>query len=185
MKYKIQIIIGLIVLCVFGALYVAKQLSNHAQAPVVAQDLKEAMLFEVAENKVTEIEALVFDTPVAFDNSNELVVGNDAEFRVSGFEKVDLIHKGSGDVVISKTKQGALMTFKNFAVTPGPDLFVYLSKERPQEQGDDLGEFVNLGPLQSNKGDQSYALPQNYEEYGSVVIWCRAFGVLFSYAPLR
>ncbi len=47
-------------------------------------------------------------------------------------------------------------------------------------------EFVDLGPLKGNIGNQNYAIPAGTDvaEFHSTVVWCRAFGVLFATAPL-
>jgi hypothetical protein len=47
-------------------------------------------------------------------------------------------------------------------------------------------EWVSLGQLKGNIGDQTYNVPAGVDlsAYGSVVIWCEQFGVLFSTASL-
>jgi hypothetical protein len=105
--------------------------------------------------------------------------------KIGYFTEIDLIHKGSGRALIYPTaKGGPTVQLNNFAVTRGPDLYVYLSKNTAiKEKG--LGEFTNLGKLKSSKGNQNYLLPADWNEYHSVVIWCKAFGVLFSEAALN
>lgn len=62
-------------------------------------------------------------------------------------------------------------------------MFVYLSdSENPKEN---LGSYVDLGVLKGNIGNQNYELPENLEDFKSVVIWCKEFGVLFPYAVLN
>lgn len=65
---------------------------------------------------------------------------------------------------------------------PGPDLRLYLTRER--YDGGGAGEYLDLGPLKGNKGTQRYDLPAGVEGYASVVIWCRAFSVAFGAADL-
>jgi hypothetical protein len=50
----------------------------------------------------------------------------------------------------------------------------------------EVSDFVDLGGLKGNKGDEQYTLPSDLDlrRYGTVVIWCRAFTVLFARAPL-
>ncbi|MFT6453937.1 MAG: hypothetical protein ACJAY6_000814, partial [Yoonia sp.] len=47
-------------------------------------------------------------------------------------------------------------------------------------------EWVSLGQLKGNIGDQTYSVPDGVDlsDYGSVIIWCEQFGVLFSPASL-
>ena len=53
-------------------------------------------------------------------------------------------------------------------------------------ESDDLGEFVDLGPLKGNKGNQQYEIPDDVDVAGftTASIWCRAFSVGFAKADL-
>src|SRR5690606_33424221 len=106
--------------------------------------------------------------------------------RQGMFTEIDLIHKGSGLALIyPETAEGPILRLENFNVTRGPDLHVYLSRNADVKSTADLGSYHDLGPLKSSKGNQNYQLPSNHEGFKSVVIWCRAFGVLFSSATLQ
>lgn len=101
----------------------------------------------------------------------------------------DQIHKGSGTAGLYQLPDGNhLLRFEDMRVTNGPDLRVLLV-EHPDPQGrDDIKEgFLDLGALKGNVGNQNYAVPSGTEvsRFSSVVIYCRAFHVLFSSAPLR
>jgi hypothetical protein len=107
----------------------------------------------------------------------------DAPVELSGqFQDGDSLHKGSGAAEVVVVDGVPVVRFVDFEVTAGPDLFVYLS---PNTAGNDLGEFASLGRLKSNSGDQFYVLPDNYRDYQTIVIWCRAFSVTFATAELR
>jgi len=97
------------------------------------------------------------------------------------FQSGDQVHQASGQAKIIKTDQSTVLQFENFKVIPGPDLFVYLSPNKPKQ---DLGNFISLGKLKSTSGPQTYTLPDNYEDYQTVVIWCRAFSITFATAEL-
>lgn len=111
------------------------------------------------------------------------------QVRAGNFTEIDFIHKGSGAAKILENEGGhKLLRFENFEVTNGPDLYVYLSKStEPTGDIKDLGDFINLGRLKGNVGDQNYeiAADQNIDGYNTVVIWCQKFGVLFSYAVME
>ena len=93
---------------------------------------------------------------------------------------VDTIHWGRGNVMVSEINDQATLSFgDDFEVAQGPDLQVYLS---PNPAGQELGEFATLGALKSNTGSQEYVLPDDYKNYKTVVIWCRAFSVTFATA---
>ena len=116
------------------------------------------------------------------DNIN---IENANTVKSGSFTEIDTIHKGSGEASIVETNSGAVLKLENnFKVTNGPDLFVYLSKNTNIRETKELGDFVSLGELKSSQGEQTYNLPENYNEYKSIVIWCRAFSVLFSVAGL-
>jgi hypothetical protein len=48
------------------------------------------------------------------------------------------------------------------------------------------GDFVSLGDLKGNIGDQNYEIPTDVdlEEFSTVEIWCERFGVGFGSATL-
>ena len=107
--------------------------------------------------------------------------------KKGNFIRIDKIHYAQGEAVIEKDDNGnAVLNFKNFKAADGPDLFVYLSKNKDIDTvKKDLGEIVSLGELKKAEGDQSYNLPSDYADFNSVVIWCRAFDVNFSSANLN
>lgn len=97
----------------------------------------------------------------------------------------DPVHYGKGGVTVYGD---AVHLAADFEVGPGPKYHVYLVPKAELRRSDDLaGEsFVDLGRLRAFQGSQVYALPAGTDpaRYGSVVIWCEAFGVLISPARL-
>ena len=71
--------------------------------------------------------------------------------------------------------------FENFNVTNGPNLYVYLATDKS------ASDFVDLGVLKANIGNQNYEIPDGTDlaKYKTVVIWCKAFSVLFGSADLK
>lgn len=112
--------------------------------------------------------------------------------RTGSFKKSDPIHKGYGTVYLLPNKLGdeknesVILFDEDAKITQGPDLWVYLSpNENVKKEG--LGEHMRLVLLKGNKGGQTYAVTKPIAElarYKSVVIWCKQFAVLFSWAPL-
>ena len=105
------------------------------------------------------------------------------------FVDADAVHKGSGVASLYELPDGRhVVRFEDFRTTNGPALVVYLAKHSSPSSADDVtdGGFVNLGKLKGNVGNQNYEIPTGIDvaEYGSVVIWCELFGVLFSPAAL-
>jgi hypothetical protein len=107
-----------------------------------------------------------------------------------GFRDVDAIHRGSGEATIYQLQDGSgdyVLRLEDLAVTNGPDLVVTLSGHPDPTSSDELHEgFVELASLKGNLGNQNYELPDDFDPatVESVAIYCRAFGVLFSVAPL-
>ncbi len=97
----------------------------------------------------------------------------------------DPVHYGKGGVTLYGD---AVHLAADFEVGPGPKYHVYLvPKATIARSGDLEGEaFVDLGRLRAFKGSQVYELPAGVKpaDFGSVIIWCEAFGVLISPASL-
>lgn len=69
----------------------------------------------------------------------------------------------------------------------GPDLYLYLtSNTAGGDEGAFDDEFVNLGRLKGNQGDQNYDLPADtdLDRFATVVIWCDRFNSAFGAADL-
>ena len=101
------------------------------------------------------------------------------------FMDEDRLHRGSGTATIYNLGDDAhTLRLENFDVTNGPDLFVLLLKD-PEGRDKDQG-YVDLGRLKGNRGNQNYEIPFDIDpsEYNSVMIYCRAFSVIFSIAEL-
>jgi hypothetical protein len=93
----------------------------------------------------------------------------------------DGIHDAQGDAfTITLEDNSNILRLENFKSTNGPDLYVYLSTD------DNASEFINLGELKANNGNQNYDIPDDADlsKYNKVLIWCKTFGVLFGSAEL-
>lgn len=94
----------------------------------------------------------------------------------------DGIHNAEGQAKVIKLSDGSnFLRLEDFRSTNGPDLYVYLSTDRGNF------DFVNLGRLKGNVGDQNYKIPEETDlsKYDTALIWCQAFSVLFGAAELR
>ena len=99
--------------------------------------------------------------------------------------RVDDVHKGTGPVVIVDVDGKRVLRFENVAIQNGPDLHVYLSRSTGGQW--DESRDLYLGALKATNGTFTYELPASARlaDYGSVVVWCRNFRVLFTWADLR
>jgi len=95
---------------------------------------------------------------------------------------------GSGSAKIFTQEDGShLLRLENFSVSNGPDLYVTLVKNANPKKGKDVkAGYESLGLLKATNGNQNYEIPANIDlsQYNSVVIYCRAFSVVFSVASL-
>jgi hypothetical protein len=99
-----------------------------------------------------------------------------------------LAHHAAGAAKLIRARNGStLLRFENFEVENGPDLRVYLSQASADaDEGRLVEQFIDLGGLKGNIGNQNYALPGDVDpsRYRSAVVWCRRFSVGFAVAPL-
>jgi len=102
------------------------------------------------------------------------------------FESRD--HPSSGlATVITDGDQTFLRFEDDFATDNGPDLNVYLSKAPiTSDSGAFDDDFVDLGVLKGNIGDQNYEIPTDVDlsVYDTVVVWCVRFSTPFTAADL-
>ncbi len=73
-----------------------------------------------------------------------------------------------------------ILRLEDFKATNGPDLYVYLATDNH------AFDFVNLARLKGNIGNHNYDLLEGTDlsRYDTVLIWCKAFSVLFGSAYL-
>jgi hypothetical protein len=104
-----------------------------------------------------------------------------------GFKDADSFHKGSGKASIYQLPDGShVLRLEEFSVTNGPDLRVLLAGHPAPTGRDDLGDYLELGSLKGNMGNQNYDIPADTDlsQFKSVVIYCKPFHVVFSTATL-
>ena len=81
-----------------------------------------------------------------------------------------------------------VLRLTNFATSNGPDVRVYLVAAADVQDNSTVKSVnhVELGPMKGNIGDQNYDIPStvDLENYRTVTIWCKRFGVNFGSAPL-
>jgi hypothetical protein len=84
-------------------------------------------------------------------------------------------HPTSGTVEIQSDGTNRNLVFENFKTDNGPDLRVYLSKDKTDN------DFIDLGTLKGTQGSFFYELDSsvNLDEYSTILIWCEDFSVLF------
>ena len=162
-------------------------LASNAVIPAdMAMAEAEQIMVEAASefntyNERVPSEMAMPDDPMMMDSSVVKV-------RTGNFRDADSFHKGSGTATIYRSADGeSVLRLEDFRVTNGPELHVLLvPNPDPQGRGDVEG-YIGLGKLKGNMGNQNYFLPEGEDGsgFGSVVIYCRPFHVVFSVATLN
>lgn len=134
----------------------------------------DGMSIEMKEQFIKEVEAMK-DVVMEKEEtiSSEGKVLSEGEFKRK-------FHAVEGKALLIKTDGETTLRFENFETDNGPKLHIYLSE--------DLGadDFIDLGPIRATKGNVNYEVPDGVDtnKYRNVLVWCKPFGVLFSYAEL-
>ncbi len=107
-------------------------------------------------------------------NDSKSLIGN---FKDSsdGFHKVEGVGK-----VVDLEDGKTFLRLENLKATNGSALYLFLSTDR------DASDFVNLGRLKGNMGNQNNLIPVDtgLTKYDSVLKWCRTLSVLIGGAQL-
>jgi hypothetical protein len=113
---------------------------------------------------------------------NEMIRDSTAQVNFTGRFENGPYGVVTGTANVLKFADGKYqLQLKDFNSSSGPDLKVYLSKERMPVN------FINLGDLKSTNGTQLYDIPEmaNVSEYKYACIHCKAFNHLFGAALLQ
>ena len=90
-------------------------------------------------------------------------------------------HPTSGKVQLIKDQNNnKSLVFENFKTDSGPDLRIYLAKDKNASQFVEIASTVNTGNFKIE-------LPANADTDNQkfVLIWCKQFSVLFGHAELK
>lgn len=129
------------------------------------------------------------ETKMDEEMPKEMMEAANVVVKSGSFRDGDSFHKGEGTATIYKLADGQqVLRFEDFKVTNGPDLRVLLVNHPNPEGRSDLDSgYEELGKLKGNIGNQNYTIPDsiNLDDYGSIVIYCKPFHVVFSVASLN
>ena len=153
----------------------------------------EADLVDLSDEEVEMVEEAVAEAAasVMTDKEMEDPMPEDADAWLvvasGSFANGDDFHQGSGSATIYQQGDQRVLRFEDFNVTNGPDLHVILSPNPNPSGRSDIGDYIDLGQLKGNMGDQNYDIPADVDlsQYQSIVIYCVPFHVLFSVATLN
>lgn len=143
----------------------------------------------------------VAPTPQEVEETADAVAAGQSPAPVEEAAKPRVIARGSlithehattGEALIIERPDGSrVLRLEGLDTSNGPDLKVWLTDAPVIEGTDgwfvfDDGEYVDLGPLKGNVGNQNYAIPDgvSLDDLTSVSIWCARFKVSFGAAEL-
>lgn len=92
-------------------------------------------------------------------------------------------HQATGTASLLEVSDGVFVRVADLDSTRSPDVRVWLV---PAGQEDPSAGGVELGPLKGNRGSSNYEVPAgtDLEQYGTVLLWCRAFSTAIGAADL-
>jgi len=87
-------------------------------------------------------------------------------------------HDARGTAAVVRTGDGRrVLTLRNFAIDPGPQVRVWLVPRAAKGDGAIDNDRKDLGKLKGNRGNQQYRIPAGVDlrRYSSVIFWCVPF----------
>ncbi len=101
----------------------------------------------------------------------------------------DALRLGQGTVTVYELpNRSQFLRFEEFRVTNGPQLHVILTRLGEPQTAEDVGQdYIDLGELKGNVGNQNYEVPNgvNFLEYRGVVIFDLRYNIVFTTARLQ
>jgi hypothetical protein len=145
----------------------------------MSQQEKDSIMIMAAKKNSTVNESIETEVGAAVAGQDTATFQNTLSGNFIGVN--DGIHNTEGVAKVIALNDGTyLLRLENFKATNGPDLYVYLATDKS------ASDIVNLGRLKGNIGNQNYPIPDGTDltKYNTVLIWCKAFSVLFGSAQL-
>ncbi len=168
--------------------------AQQAAYQAMPDDMKTALM-AMAEDEDMDPEMVKETTLAIMEPDSEVMeepmTGMETETAVLGrgeFGQIDPIHGAEGTATLYRLPDGQhIVRLADFHSTNGPELHVILTTGTARETFADVGEYIDLGLLKGNMGNQNYAIPADVDlaPIKSVVIYCRPFRVVFSVADLE
>jgi hypothetical protein len=148
---------------------------------VIIPQFAQSTLHEAAPQAAARPSASSF--PAASTPSASLAPSGPQLLARGSLRQIDAAHYGSGEVQLIEVDGTRYIRFQDVNIAAAPNLYVYLSDRRDGAPGN----YVDLGPVKATKGsfNQEIATTADLNKVGSVVLWCRAFSVTVTYAPLQ
>ncbi len=136
----------------------------------------------VTVNGMEVTKAMVLDAEKMKEMMPEKVMDEamPAEAKVVTALFVPAAHGVEGRALLIQDGDKYIVRFEDFYTINGPELHIYLAADT------DATDYIDLGKIKATKGNVNYEVPAGVDimKYKYVLIWCKPFSVLFSYAEL-
>lgn len=120
------------------------------------------------------------------ENTPEIPLDNNLDTTVAMPKNTGTFMNGpygsvSGMAIVYSQDGKLILALQNMNISNGPQLHVYLSKEVQPVN------FIDLGPLQSTRGNQLYNIPgsPDFSQYRYALVHCKKYNHLFGSAKLE
>ena len=169
---------------------VAVATTTTAAEPEVEEEQSPGTTATAAETTTTSTTAPPTTTTTAPPTTTTTEAVPEGPVLLSSSEWISLGHPGTGTVLVYRQPDGShVIRFEDLEVSNGPDLLVILSTSPLvfDQNAYSAVEYLSLGDLKGNKGNQNYEVPAdvNVEDYQTVAIWCRRFNYTFNAADIH
>jgi hypothetical protein len=140
---------------------------------------------EALEEKIMAVATVMPDHPMEEEMPEANTESEWVLVSQGQFQDADNLHQSSGTASIFQQGDQHVMRFEEFAVTNGPDLHVLLVENIAATNHEAIGNYVDLGSLKGNMGNQNYEIMADVDlaQYVGVMIYCVPFHVVFAIAP--
>ncbi len=148
-------------------------LEKDEASPLVVKDAMDSMDAKTKAEFEKQVEAMKDKIMVMDDSMPSANIVAKGEF-------IARAHDVKGRALLIEKDGKKIVRFEDFETINGPDLRIYLSSDLSND------DFVELSKIKATKGNVNYEVPEGIDtaKYDKVLVWCKAFGVLFSYAVL-
>ncbi len=123
------------------------------------------------------------------ENPDEAMDESTQAISTGSFIEIDALHWGAGTATIYQLPdQSRVLRLEDFSSARGGIVHVYLSRDFEPRTTVEVGvDFIDLGPLKGNIGNQNYEIPTGLDlsPYNSVVVFCRQFNTVITSARLQ
>ena len=140
------------------------------------------------ETALGMVRVAIGEADLAPEDERELNAATARVLASGSFSTIDALHWGKGTATIYEFTDRRVLRFEGFSSARGGDVRVYLARDPQPRSALELGaDFLNLGRLKGNIGNQHYILPANHDlsVYQSVVVYCKQFELVITSARLQ